>query len=127
MRRAYGLLAAHGLVDEVRDGDLTTDAPSPLVRAVLDGWPWRDAAVRDGIYATRDRFVVDAADHEIDVLVGFAVHDGAHRVDFPVRVTGEGNGLPLADPAVWARAYRLIGRPGRAAVLEDWLAGRDQM
>ncbi|MGP4017020.1 hypothetical protein [Saccharopolyspora sp. 5N708] len=115
-----GLLAALGLVDQVRDWDLTTDADPDVVAEVLReaGWPFRDAAVRDGIYRTRERFVVAADNHEVDVLVGFAVVDDGRVVTFPTRVTGHWRGLPLADPDVWARAYRAIGRPGRAELLE---------
>lgn len=121
-----GLLAALGLVDRVRDWDVTTDASEDLVRAALDdtGLPYLSAAVRDGIYATRERYVVTAADHEVDVIVGFAVHGSTTEdavVPFPTTITGHWRGLPLADPAVWAVAYRLIGRADRAAVLERWL------
>lgn len=125
-----GLLAALGLVDRVRDWDVTTDADARLVRAALDdtGLPYRSAAVRDGLYATRERYVVAAADHEVDVIVGFAVRvptpaaDETELVSFPTRVSGHWHDLPVADPAVWARAYRLIGRPARAELLERWLA-----
>lgn len=123
-----GLLAALGLVDRVRDWDVTTDAPAEVVRAALDdtGLPYRSAAVRDGVYATRERYVVTAADHEVDVIVGFAVHDpaAASVAPLPTKVTGQWRGLPLADPAVWALAYRLIGRSDRAALLDRWLRDR---
>lgn len=125
-----GLLAALGLVDRVRDWDVTTDGSVELVRAALDdtGLPYRSAAVRDGVYATRERYVVSAPDHEVDVIVGFAVHSAAADgvVPLPTTITGHWRGLPLADPEVWALAYRLIGRADRAAVLERWLRDRRQ-
>jgi hypothetical protein len=116
-----GLLAALGLVEEVRDWDLTTDADPADVAEVLAqaGWPFRPAAVRDGIYRTRERFVVDADDHEVDVLVGFAAVEDGRVVTFPTRVTGHWLGLPMADPEIWAHAYRAIGRPARAELLEN--------
>jgi hypothetical protein len=122
-----GLLASLGLVEEVHDWDLTTDAPTHSVVEALRsaGWPFRNATVRDGVYATRDRFAVEGADHEVDVLVGFAAYDGDQVVHLPTRVTGHWNDLPMADPVVWARAYRLIGRTDRAALLDEWLRRDD--
>lgn len=121
-----GLLAALGLVDRVNDWDVTTDAPAEIVRAALDdtGLVYRAATVRDGTYATRERFVVATDDHEIDVIVGFAAIVDGRVVAFPTRVTGEWRGLPLADPAVWADAYRHIGRSERADLLRRWLHDR---
>ncbi|WP_261166824.1 hypothetical protein [Microbacterium sp. Marseille-Q6965] len=119
------LLASLGLVDRVRDWDITCEGEPAVVTAALDrlGLAWTAPASAGRPFATRARLVVDAGDHEIDVLVGFAAWDGDRLVPFPVGVTGEWRGLPIADPAVWAIAYRLIGRPERAALLERWLAG----
>ena len=63
-----GLLAALGLVERVRDWDVTTDAPTRTVEEAL-----------------------------------------------------RSTGLPIADPAVWLRAYRLLGRHDRADLLQAWL------
>lgn len=120
-----GLLAALGLVERVGDWDLTTDAPTPLVSESLSGTglPFRTATVRDGAFGTRERFVVEGGDHEIDVLVGFALSDGDRLVPLPTRVTRRWQGLPIGDPEVWLRAYRLLGRDEKARRLERWLAG----
>lgn len=121
-----GLLAALGLTDRVRDWDVTTDADSRAVEAALAGAAIRYAArpSGDGAFATRARLHVDGGDHEIDIIIGFAVRAGGRVHELPTRVTGRWLGLPLADPAVWARAYRLIGRDGPADLLHAWLAGR---
>ena len=97
-----GLLAALGLTDHVRDWDVTTDADPHLV----------------------DRLRVDGADHDIDLIVGFPIRadDTVHHL--PTRITGHWHGLPLADPAVWAQAYRLIGRLEPATALDEWLSTR---
>lgn len=121
-----GLLVALGLAEEANDWDVTVDAPDDAVRRVLDedGFAYSDGTSGDGLYATERRYVVDGGDHSVDLLVGFALQaedGGVERV--PARVTGTWNGLPLADPAVWARAYELLGRPAKAAALRDWLGG----
>ena len=119
-----GLLAALGLTARVRDWDLTTDADPDAVRAALATAGLDPVVVNsgDGRYATRARYRVDGGDHEIDLIVGFAVRDDdGTTVPLPTRVTGRWQELPLGDPAVWARAYRLIGRREPAERLQRWL------
>ncbi|MHA6629757.1 hypothetical protein ACU61A_30325 [Pseudonocardia sichuanensis] len=119
-----GLLVALGLTDRANDWDVAVDAPDDAVRAALDeaGLAYRDATDRSGVYATAWRYVIDGGDHDVDLLVRFALRgpDGVEQL--PARVTGHWRGLPLGDPAVWLRAYRLLDRPGRADVLERWTA-----
>src|SRR5690606_33525847 len=72
------VLAALGLVDTVRDWDITVEGDPDAVGRILDSL---DLTVADRTehmppFATEQRFVVDAGDHEIDVLVGFALRDG---------------------------------------------------
>ena len=120
-----GLLAALGLADQVRDWDLTTDAEPAEVAGALTaaGLAYSRASSGDGPYATRARLCVDAGDHQVDLIIGFAVRTADGRVQpLPTRVTGWWQGLPLGDPAVWATGYRLIGRAERAAALDRWLA-----
>ncbi len=70
-----GLLAALGLVDSVRDWDVTTDAATQTVEAALAGVagavfsaaPAGEAG--EAGYATRARFIVHSEDHDVDVLV----------------------------------------------------------
>jgi hypothetical protein len=121
-----GLLVALGLAEVARDWDVTVDASPASVEAALgrSGFAYRDGTERGGIYASAARYVVDGADHQVDLLVDFALlgPDGVERL--PTLVTGGWHGLPLADPAVWARAYRLLGRTPKAVALERWLATR---
>lgn len=114
------VLASLGLVDRVRDWDLVCEAEPDDVAGVLDALHVAYATPSSGgrPFATRARFVVDAGDHEIDVLVGFAAWRGEEIVRFPAEPRSIWLGLPIADPDVWAVAYRLIGRPERAEALE---------
>ncbi|WP_199430959.1 hypothetical protein [Qaidamihabitans albus] len=122
-----GLLVALGLADVAHDWDVTVDsggtAGAAAVTAALDGAGirYREDSERGGIYATGRRYVLDGGDHTLDLLLDFAMYgpDGAERL--PTRVSGHWRGLPLADPAVWARAYRLLDRPAKADALERWL------
>lgn len=123
-----GLLAALGLAGHVRDWDVTTDAPTAVVLAALRSTrlAFVPAATGNGLYATQARFVVLGNEHEVDVLVGFAVRLGDRVVPLPTRVTRHWRGLPIADPAVWLRAYQLIGREESAARLQAWVRQHDQ-
>ena len=118
-----GLLAALGLVERVRDWDVTTDVDRATVEAALRSTrlPFAPAVVGDGVHATRGRYLVSGDDVEVDVLVGFALRDGREVVQLPTRVTRIWRGLPMADPSVWLRAYRLLGRHDRADLLQEWL------
>lgn len=113
------VLAALGLVETVRDWDVTVEAAPDAVLAALHalGLSTRDATAPEPPFATAARFVVDAGDHELDVLVGFALRDGSAAWPVPVRVWRRWRGLPVAHPGDWERAYRLMGRHDRAAAL----------
>jgi len=85
-------LAALGLAGHVRDWDVTTDAPTAVVLAALRSTrlAFVPAATGNELYATQARFVVLGNEHEVDVLVGFAVRLGDRVVPLPTRspVTG---------------------------------------
>jgi len=118
-----GLPAALGPVGRVRDWDVTTDAETETVEAALraTGPPVAPAPAGEGSYATRARFVVPCADHDVDVLVGFALRDNRGGVvPLPARVTRTWSGLPIADPDVWLRAHRLLQRHDRVDLLQHW-------
>jgi len=119
-----GLLVALGLAEIAHDWDVTVDAADSAVITALNdaGMKYRDGTSRDGIYATRKRYVVDGGNHDVDLLVYFALRGPNGVVRLPNRVTGWWHGLPLADPGVWAQAYRLLNRPAKAEALEHWLA-----
>ncbi|RBM21665.1 hypothetical protein DI005_09045 [Prauserella sp. PE36] len=67
------------------------------------------------------RYVIDG----VDVMVNFALTGPAGVEALPTRVTGEWQGLPIGDPEVWARAYRLLGREAKADLLERYLESRE--
>ncbi|WP_028921456.1 hypothetical protein [Pseudonocardia acaciae] len=115
-----GLLVALGLAEVAHDWDVTVDAPTSSVAAALrrGGLDFRDGTERGGVYASDARYVIDGGDHDIDVLVNFALRGPGGVVRLPTVVTGCWRGLPLADPEVWARAYRLLGRAAKATALE---------
>lgn len=117
-----GLLAALGLTTQVRDWDLTTDAEPAQVREALasSGLVFVESIAADGVFATRARFLIQAGDHDVDLMVGFAAHVGSAVVQFSTRVTRWWQDLPVGDPVVWAEAYRLIGRSESAAALAAW-------
>lgn len=121
-----GLLAALGLTGHVRDWDVTTDAGPHAVQDALAaaGIPCTPQPSGDGPYATRAKLRVDGGDNDIDLIVGFAIRTQGGIHHLPVRVTGHWRGLPLADPAVWAHAYHLIGRGEPAAAPDTWLAAQ---
>lgn len=122
-----GLLVALGLADAANDWDVTVDAPVSAVTEALDagGFGYRDETLTTGVYATGLRLVVAVDGHDIDLLVNFALR-GPHGVEpLPARVTGRWRGLPVGDPVVWERAYRLLGRGAKAALLERWLTERE--
>lgn len=118
-----GLLAALGLVDRVRDWDVTTDADPSAVEAVLADLelPCTRAPRREP-FATQGCFVVDAGEHSIDVLARFAFDTPAGVVPIATVTSGTWRGVPLGGVQEWALAYRLMGRPDRAAALEGWLS-----
>ncbi|WP_147916022.1 hypothetical protein [Ruania zhangjianzhongii] len=121
------LLYALGLTGTVRDWDLVTDVPADQVAEVLAarGLP---AVLRSGDspqFATAALFQVDAGDHDIDVLVDFAIRSGGEAVPIPPRAWRSWNQMMLAAPQDWERAYRLMGRVQKAELLRDWLVNGD--
>jgi hypothetical protein len=118
-----GLLAALGLLDEVRDWDLTTDESPQMVEEALDSAGLRSCPVVAGDlnYTTQARFCVPGDGSDVDLIVGFGLRYEGEIVHFPTRVTGQWRGLPLGDPVTWELAYRILGRPARAEALKRWL------
>ncbi|UFU03555.1 hypothetical protein LQF12_02805 [Ruania suaedae] len=120
-----GLLRALGIEVAVNDWDLITDADPELVRAAIDGLglPVRRVGGDSERFATRALFQVcdPGTGRAIDVMVDFAIVSGSEVVAIPVRPLRRWHGLWLADPRDWELAYRLMGRPEKAALLRDWL------
>lgn len=105
-----GLLAALRLADSVRDWDLTTDAPIEAVRAALAGVDstWKGG---DDVHADQKLMLAGGL---VEVIVGFAFHDGGRVVRIPTIVTGRRDGVPLGSPEAWAVAYALLGREAKS-------------
>lgn len=132
-----GLLASLGLIHTVQDWDLVIDGdadadadtddgrrvdPVPAVEQVLDamGLPHRRRE-RSGIFHTTAAIQVEAGDHSIDVLIGFALESSGRVVRIPARSGHVWKGLTMARPEEWLLAYRLMGRAERAEALQRHL------
>jgi hypothetical protein len=99
-----GLLMALGLVDEVRDWDLQTDASDDAVRAALAGSETTHHG-NDLLHAD-SKVVVPAA--RAEVICRFAFFAPTGVVHLPAIVSGTWRQVPLASPEVWAVAYALL-------------------
>jgi hypothetical protein len=116
-----GLLVSFGLADEARDWDLVLPPGSTAgVERVLAaiGLEARRAPGGHPQFATEALFTIDAGDHSIDVLVGFAIRTDEGVVAVPARAGGSWRGLVMARPDDWVVAYRAMGRDARAQLLE---------
>lgn len=120
-----GLLVSLGLAELARDWDLVVDADPAVVRQTLDRLALRYVEKpATGMFRTSALLRVDGGDHEVDVIVGFALEAAGGVVRVPARAGESWRGLVMADPRDWAVAYRLMGRADKAASLESWLAQR---
>ncbi|GAA1166786.1 hypothetical protein [Nesterenkonia sandarakina] len=127
------LLASLGLIQTVQDWDLVIDSeagvqggrwvdPVPAVEQVLAAMGLRHLRrERSGIFRTSAALQVDAGDHSIDVLVGFALESQGRVVSIPARPGHMWQGLRMARPEEWLAAYRLMGRAERAEALQRHL------
>lgn len=116
-----GLLMSLGLVEGVRDWDLTSDALWEQVEPALAGLVWRPAPCGDGPYASRYRIAIEAGEKEIDLMGSFAIRTEAGVVALPTIVCSQWQGVPVGSPEVWAVAYRLMERHAKADLLSGWL------
>jgi hypothetical protein len=108
------LLASLGLVDRVRDWDITCEGEPAVVTAALDrlGLAWTAPTSAGRPFARRASSSTPGITRS---TCSWASPPGTATGSSPF--PGEWRGLPIADPQVWAQAYRLIGRPERAALL----------
>ncbi len=120
---------AKGMEVTVRDWDLTIDAESESVVAVLNanGVAWKTAADRSGLYSTRDRFVAtlltENGAHDIDIMVRFAIRPDATSTPIAIETVecGVWNGIPLGSLENWLVAYRLMQRPLKPELIAAYL------
>lgn len=116
-----GLLYFLGLVEEVRDWDLTTDAPFEQVQAALGAFSYARAPHSDDPFATAYRLALEAGDQEIDLIGKFAIRTEAGVCHLPAVVVRTHGGIPVGSPEVWAVAYRLMNRHAKADILSEYL------
>lgn len=113
-----GLLKVLDLGVEVRDWDLTTEAP--LERVVASLAPFVPRLVGpNGIHADHKLVV---GDEEIEVIVGWSIRWEDEVIRLPTVVTGRWQGIPLGSLESWAVGYALLGRPEKSETLFRHLA-----
>jgi hypothetical protein len=100
-----GLLAALGLVDHVRDWDITAEGEVAAIAALFADKP-HALAGNSGIHADHK---VMLPDEDVEVIVNFAFAVEGPVLRIPTLVRGTWKGAPLASPEAWAVAYALMG------------------
>jgi hypothetical protein len=105
-----GLLAAHGLVDRVRDWDLTTDATLDRLLPVVD--ELRPAYVGSSGRHSDSKLVFDGG--TVELIVRFALVNENRVARIPTFVRGAWEGIPLGSLEAWAVAYALMERTHRS-------------
>lgn len=117
------LLASLGFTTRVHDWDLITDGDPEEVQRVIDalGLPYQQKAP-SGIFRSAAAFTVEVDDHQVDVVVRFALESSGAIVPIPAEPGEEWNGLLMARPEEWLLAYSLMGRTEQAAQLARYLS-----
>ena len=100
-----GLLAALGLVDHVRDWDVTAEGDLAAIAALFADRP-HELAGNSGIHADHK---VMLPGEDLEVIVNFAFDVEGPVLRIPTIVSGSWHGVPLASPEAWAVAYALMG------------------
>lgn len=100
-----GLLAGLGLVDHVRDWDITAEGDVAAIAALFADLP-HELAGNSGIHA--DHKVMLMAE-KVEVIVNFAFAVEGPVIRIPTLARATWNGVPLASPEAWAVAYALMG------------------
>jgi hypothetical protein len=116
-----GLLYSLGLVEAVRDWDLTTEAPMEEIKAALRGLHIEESPSGDDPFASRYRLSVHREAPQIDLIGGFAIRTDAGTCRLPVVHAFDWQGIRAGSPEVWFIAYSLMNRKEKAALLLDFL------
>ena len=111
-----GLLMCLGLEANVRDWDITTDAPLTALLPILKSVS-HEIIKPNGNYATDYMAKINHDGALFDLIGNFALRTEAGVCQFPTIVCGSWMGIPLGSPEVWFLAYRLLGRTQKADVL----------
>ena len=96
-----GLLASLGLVDRVRDWDITAEGDVAVIAALFADLPC-ELAGNSGIHADH-KVMLPGESAEVIVNFAFAVEGPVIRI--PTLVAGTWNGVATASPECWAAAY----------------------
>lgn len=123
------LLLSLDLGAQVRDWDITTDAPLEVISEALtkSGYSWEALPSGDGPYASQYRLSLSlAVDSEedsvpIDLIGSFAIRSESGLCRLPCHAAFEWEGLKMASPEIWAAAYALMGRQAKAELLYGYL------
>lgn len=116
-----GLLYSLGLTDQVRDWDLTTDAPIEAVTDALQGIAWTRAVSGDYPFASSYRLSIPSDMLPIDLIGGFAIHSETGLCRLPSYSSGVWEQIRMGSPEVWAVAYSLMNREEKAQKLLAYL------
>lgn len=116
-----GLLLSLGLVSEVRDWDLMTEASLAEVTAALEGLRWRPVSAGDPPFATEYRLEITAGDRPVDLFGRFAIRTTGGVCRLPALAAHNWEGVAVCAPEVWVAAYTLMGRTEKADLLRGWV------
>ena len=111
-----GLMHLLGIDVDVHDWDITTDAPEARVRAVVEGFAHRRLGPA-GPFRSRFAYKLSVGGSSVDVIGGFAVHDGHGVVECRTIVTGYSGAIPLGSASEWEKIYRALGEAAKADAL----------
>jgi hypothetical protein len=108
-----GLMTFYGCETDIHDWDITTDASEGVVKQALEGLIF-DEVHPNGIFATKRLYKVSLKGSYIDVMCGFSLKTSNGVYEVPTVITAEWDGIPMGDPNVWIKVYRLMGRHAKA-------------
>lgn len=115
-----GMLAHLGLLEEVRDWDVTTDASRDQVEALIQDLEY-EYVKPSGLYASEYLFKLKIKDTAIDLIGSFAIKTDKGIFKLPTIISGEWDGVPVGSPGAWAKAYELMGRSEKAKMLSEYI------
>ncbi|WP_282938252.1 hypothetical protein [Paenibacillus sp. RC67] len=116
-----GLLYSLGLTEQVRDWDITTDAPIEAVVNALQGIHWTQALSGDYPFASSYRISILHNTLPIDLIGSFAIYSEAGLCRLPSHSAAVWEQIPMGSPEIWAVAYSLMNRQDKAFKLFAYL------
>ncbi len=114
-----GMLHAMGLVQVVNDWDLSVECKKEELLQALHGLDWEELGCGTAPFASGYRISIPSLN--ADVIGNFAMQTELGKVELPVRVGWEWEGIPVSAPEVWFVAYSLMGREEKAALILEHL------